>query len=104
MGLKPICNYSGLWNFKYEHNYSLPIYFAFLVHDTYFWYAVTLVCIVQMCLVWIGDEDCTVDQLRIKVRRARVSLLGAHLKPLKRKAMSKIVCQKWINSSLFWSS
>ncbi len=34
-----------------EHNYSLPIYFAFGMHDTYFWCAVTLVCV---CLDALG--------------------------------------------------
>ncbi len=39
-----------------EHNYSLPIYFAFHMRDTYFWYAVTLVCIcVDVCIGGYGN-------------------------------------------------
>ncbi len=45
MGLKPIYNHCDMWNCWCEHNYSLPIYFAFHVSDTYFWCAVTLVCV-----------------------------------------------------------
>ena len=33
-----------MWNCWCEHNYSLPIYFAFHMRDTYFWCTVTLVC------------------------------------------------------------
>ena len=45
MGLKPICNYSHVWNCWHEHNYSLLIYFAFRMYDTYFWCTVTLMCV-----------------------------------------------------------
>ncbi len=45
IGLKPICNHSHVWNGWCEHNYSLPIYVAFCMCDTYFWCAVTLVCV-----------------------------------------------------------
>ncbi len=57
MGLKPIYNHSDMWNCWYEYNDSLPIYFAFIMCDTNFWCAVTLVCIyVWMRLVWIGSK------------------------------------------------
>ncbi len=45
MGFKPICNHSDMQNYWCKDNYSLPIYFAFYLHDTYFWCAVTLVCV-----------------------------------------------------------
>ncbi len=41
-------------NCQYEHNYSLPIYFAF----TYFWCTVTSVCVYAwMRLVWIRGTE-----------------------------------------------
>ncbi len=52
-GLKPICNHSDIWNCQCEHNYSLPIYFAFLMHDTHFWCTVTLVCV---CIDALGVD------------------------------------------------
>ncbi len=40
-----------------EYNHSLPIYFTFRVHDTYFWCALSPWCAYAwMRVVWIGGD------------------------------------------------
>ncbi len=60
-----------------EHNYSLPIYFAFYMRDTYFWCAVTLVCMCVDALgVNWGSSKKRKQRATLPVRRFRCDASG----------------------------